>query len=49
MFVDNLGVFDKVMVSPAVRYEHYSDFGHTVNGNSPQNWISPEHLQSEAP
>ena len=32
MFVDNLGVFDKVMVSPAVRYEHYSDFGHTVNG-----------------
>ena len=32
MFVDNLGIFDKVMVSPAVRYEHYSDFGHTVNG-----------------
>lgn len=32
MFVDNLGVFDQVMVSPAVRYEHYSDFGHTVNG-----------------
>ena len=32
MFVDNLGVFDKVMVSPAVRYEHYSDFGHTING-----------------
>ena len=32
MFVDNLGVFDKVLVSPAVRYEHYSDFGHTVNG-----------------
>ena len=32
MFVDNLGVFDKVVVSPAVRYEHYSDFGHTVNG-----------------
>ena len=32
MFVDNLGVFDRVMVSPAVRYEHYSDFGHTING-----------------
>ena len=32
MFVDNLGVFDQVMVSPAVRYEHYSDFGHTING-----------------
>ena len=32
MFLDNLGVFDRVMVSPAVRYEHYSDFGHTVNG-----------------
>ena len=32
MFVNDLGVFDKVMVSPAVRYEHYSDFGHTVNG-----------------
>ena len=32
MFVDNLGVFDKVLVSPAVRYEHYSDFGHTING-----------------
>ena len=32
MFVDELGVFDAVMVSPAVRYEHYSDFGHTVNG-----------------
>lgn len=32
MFVDDLGVFDKVMVSPAVRYEHYSDFGHTING-----------------
>ena len=32
MFVDNLGVFDQVLVSPAVRYEHYSDFGHTVNG-----------------
>ena len=32
MFLNNLGVFDKVMVSPAVRYEHYSDFGHTVNG-----------------
>ena len=32
MFVNNLGVFDQVVVSPAVRYEHYSDFGHTVNG-----------------
>ena len=32
MFLNNLGVFDRVMVSPAVRYEHYSDFGHTVNG-----------------
>ena len=32
MFVNDLGVFDKVMFSPAVRYEHYSDFGHTVNG-----------------
>ncbi len=32
MFVENLGIFDQVMVSPAVRYEHYSDFGHTVNG-----------------
>ena len=32
MFVNDLGVFDKVMVSPAVRYEHYSDFGHTING-----------------
>ena len=32
MFVDDLGVFEKAMVSPAVRYEHYSDFGHTVNG-----------------
>ena len=32
MFVNDLGVFNKVMVSPAVRYEHYSDFGHTVNG-----------------
>ena len=32
MFVNDLGVFKKVMVSPAVRYEHYSDFGHTVNG-----------------
>ena len=32
MFVNDLGVFDKVMVSPAVRYEHYSDFGHAVNG-----------------
>ena len=32
MFVNNLGIFDRVMVSPAVRYEHYSDFGHTVNG-----------------
>ena len=32
MFVDDLGLFNKVMVSPAVRYEHYSDFGHTVNG-----------------
>ena len=32
MFVDNLGVFDRVMVSPAIRYEHYSDFGHTING-----------------
>ncbi len=32
MFMNDLGVFDKVMVSPAVRYEHYSDFGHTVNG-----------------
>ena len=32
MFVNDLGIFDKVMFSPAVRYEHYSDFGHTVNG-----------------
>ena len=32
MFINDLGVFDKVMISPAVRYEHYSDFGHTVNG-----------------
>ena len=32
MFVNDLGIFDSVMVSPAVRYEHYSDFGHTVNG-----------------
>ncbi len=32
MFVNDLGVFDRVVVSPAVRYEHYSDFGHTVNG-----------------
>ena len=32
MFVNDLGIFDKVLVSPAVRYEHYSDFGHTVNG-----------------
>ena len=32
MFVNDLGVFDQIMVSPAVRYEHYSDFGHTVNG-----------------
>ena len=32
MFVDNLGIFDQVMVSPAIRYEHYSDFGHTING-----------------
>ena len=23
---------DRFMISPAVRYEHYSDFGHTVNG-----------------
>ena len=32
MFVNDLGIFEKVMFSPAVRYEHYSDFGHTVNG-----------------
>ncbi len=32
MFVNDLGVFDRIMVSPAVRYEHYSDFGHTING-----------------
>ncbi len=32
MSVNDLGVLDKVMISPAVRYEHYSDFGHTVNG-----------------
>ncbi len=27
-----IGGFDEILVSPAVRYEHYSDFGHTVNG-----------------
>ena len=32
MSVNDLGVLDKVMISPAVRYEHYSDFGHTLNG-----------------
>ncbi len=27
-----IGVTDRFMASPAVRYEHYSDFGHTLNG-----------------
>ncbi len=32
MSLSQIGGLDEVMVSPAVRYEHYSDFGHTVNG-----------------
>ena len=32
MSLRRIGGLDELMVSPAVRYEHYSDFGHTVNG-----------------
>ena len=48
MFVNDLGIFDKVMFSPAVRYEHYSDFGHTVNGKLATKLDLSRHLQSGA-
>ena len=32
MSFNQIGGLDKLMVSPAVRYEHYSDFGPTLNG-----------------